>query len=542
MSITVGLDFGTHQTKVCIEDSTNPAHKIYEFLEFINPSGNISVLFPSIVQINENDTLSYGFVDEEKCKYLHRDGIVKPKLQILRKPILEIPLKPREPNLPVKPNIKLNSFKEKIIFFINKLNNKTNPEILEWEKECNMIRSKYVLAIHEWRNKCDRLQYEHKKDIGTWQAETTKKEIQFQDNLKEWKEKVIEKYYYRYFKLAVYSNAVKWDHQIDPNTIAVWYITYILFILQEKLGENFFIQMGIPSGINQNILYSQKRKAYTILISAYKLIENYKTKENFLHEKYTNLIKSTKLFRDYSKNDLLFYGLNVVPEAFAGLSSITQQKRIETGMSLLVDIGGGTTDVAFFTIRENKPDIHSVISFPKGLNSIFENYIKQNKHLLITEVQDLFFNKEGNKNLFNTSIHQYHQELRNQVKKMISDITIAFEFRKDFHHLPTSKLRVALENRPVVFCGGGAIYDSMQTPLLTFKDVKLINRNLLNIPFVRNKNINDKLYTILATSFGLSIPIENEIVLTPIEDVFNHIVAPESDAWNYTYDHGLTDY
>lgn len=56
MNLTVGLDFGTHQTKVCIEDATNPAQKIYEFFEFKNPFGKASVLFPSIVQINEDDT------------------------------------------------------------------------------------------------------------------------------------------------------------------------------------------------------------------------------------------------------------------------------------------------------------------------------------------------------------------------------------------------------------------------------------------------------------------------------------------------------
>ena len=56
MSYTVGLDFGTHQTKVCIEDASNPAQKIYEFFEFEDLNGNKSVLFPSIVQIN-NDVI-----------------------------------------------------------------------------------------------------------------------------------------------------------------------------------------------------------------------------------------------------------------------------------------------------------------------------------------------------------------------------------------------------------------------------------------------------------------------------------------------------
>lgn len=541
MNLTVGLDFGTHQTKVCIEDATNPAQKIYEFFEFKNPFGKASVLFPSIVQINEDDTLSYGFVDEEQCKYLHSDGIAKPKLKSLQKPILKIPDEPSEPNLPTKPIIKVHSLKDRLQSLINRLKQKVNPEILAWEEECDRIRSKHKFDINEWRNECEILQYEYQKKINTWENETRILENQFQNNLNEWEKKVVEKCYYRYFKLATFSNSVEWNHKIDSDIISVWYIAYILFMLQEILGEDFFVQMGIPSGTNQNILLRQKRKAFTILITAYKLVEKYRTKENFLNEKYTSLIQSTELIKNYSENDVLFYGLNVMPEAFAGLSSITQQKRLATGMSLLVDIGGGTTDIAFFTIRENQPDIHSVISFPKGLNFIFENYIRQNEHLTISEVQNIFLEKQGSKSLFNASIYQYHQQLRNQVKSMVSEITSSFEFRKDIHQLAISKLRVALENRPVVFCGGGAIYNSMQTSLLTFRDIKLINKNLLNIPFVRNQNINEKLYTILATSYGLSIPMEDEIVITPIEDVFNHIVAPESDEWDYKYDHGLTD-
>ena len=32
--INIGLDFGTHQTKVCIEDSTDPRNITYKFLKF----------------------------------------------------------------------------------------------------------------------------------------------------------------------------------------------------------------------------------------------------------------------------------------------------------------------------------------------------------------------------------------------------------------------------------------------------------------------------------------------------------------------------
>ena len=82
----------------------------------------------------------------------------------------------------------------------------------------------------------------------------------------------------------------------------------------------------------------------------------------------------------------------------------------------------------------------------------------------------------------------------------------------------------------------------MRTSVLNFTDKKLINKNLLNIPSILNKDIDEKIFTILATSYGLSIPMENEIYLTPMEKVFNHLEAYETDVQHHGFEHGLTDY
>ena len=42
------------------------------------------------------------------------------------------------------------------------------------------------------------------------------------------------------------------------------------------------------------------------------------------------------------------FGIDALPEAYAGLVSLTQKRKLEKGMNLLVDIGGGTTDIAIF--------------------------------------------------------------------------------------------------------------------------------------------------------------------------------------------------
>ena len=543
MSYTVGLDFGTHQTKVCIEDSTIKTQKIYEFFEFENLFGEPGVLFPSIVQINEDDTISYGFVNEENCKYRHAEGIAKPILRIPLKPALSIPPKPNEPILPAKPVEEVQTLRQRMQSLFNKFTQKVNPEILAWETECERIRQRHDKALDDWKNICSARQDEYQKKLTKWENENTRLESQYQENLAEWKKKAVEKFNFRYFKLATFTNSIQWTHSINSDIISTWYIAYILFTLQEKFGDTFYLQMGIPSGLNQEVLHRQANRAYTILIAAHKLVEIYRTRENFLKEKYTGLLKSTVLNSKYSKNDLDVYGLKVMPEAYAGLTSITQQKRIETGMNLLVDIGGGTTDVAFFTIRKDQPDIHSVISFPQGLNYIFENYIKQYPQSNITDLQHEFFKSEGKDSRFRNSITNYHGQLQMKANRMIADITNSFESRRRYHRLPLSRLTEALKKRPIVFCGGGSLYPNMRIPLSDFNDLRLIDKNLLNIRSIRNRNLDDRLYTILATSYGLSIPKEDEITLTPIENTFDHIVAPQQNRWdNERYDHGLTDY
>ena len=87
MGYTIGFDLGTHQTKICIENSDNPTEKVYEFLEFERPDETRTVLFPSIVQINNDDTLSYGFIDDTKCK-IYKNMEDRPILKKINYPFL----------------------------------------------------------------------------------------------------------------------------------------------------------------------------------------------------------------------------------------------------------------------------------------------------------------------------------------------------------------------------------------------------------------------------------------------------------------------
>ena len=79
--IRVGLDFGTHQTKICIQRKPDEGHGIpeYEFFQFIDQRGEGQYFIPSVVQINKDDTLSYGYVDPNNEK----KGISMPRHEII---------------------------------------------------------------------------------------------------------------------------------------------------------------------------------------------------------------------------------------------------------------------------------------------------------------------------------------------------------------------------------------------------------------------------------------------------------------------------
>ena len=96
MDITLGLDFGTHQTKLCMSYMPNN-DTIHEFIEFKNPEGAVTTLLPSVIQINNDDTLSIGFVDINKCKGVITPRPIKPEYPA--EPTLVLPAEPKKVNL-----------------------------------------------------------------------------------------------------------------------------------------------------------------------------------------------------------------------------------------------------------------------------------------------------------------------------------------------------------------------------------------------------------------------------------------------------------
>ena len=69
-SVKIGLDFGTHQSKICVQRIPDEGHgePNYEFFQFTDLQGNKQYFLPSVIQINEDDNLSYGYVDSKRMK------------------------------------------------------------------------------------------------------------------------------------------------------------------------------------------------------------------------------------------------------------------------------------------------------------------------------------------------------------------------------------------------------------------------------------------------------------------------------------------
>ena len=59
--ITVGLDFGTHQTKVCIEHKDG-VELNYTFMKFNDTYHRYFYTLPSLIGVGKDGLLSYGYL------------------------------------------------------------------------------------------------------------------------------------------------------------------------------------------------------------------------------------------------------------------------------------------------------------------------------------------------------------------------------------------------------------------------------------------------------------------------------------------------
>lgn len=609
MAITVGLDFGTHQTKICIENSDSPLHKTYEFYEWEDGV----YAFPSIIQINKDHTLRFGSVNKSLC-------LIDRKKKIIENPgDLALPSKPIIPDLPkieavLLPPIPTVTFisrddnKEKTIplnelYGIDKpvpTNKKQNIKALkQWQKKCEKITLNYEKQKKEWINsgsnrmglpapkkpkyppkpnlkteinpsidlnlvaseiqkaqyhswimKCAQLKREYnntirhhneiikdyKNAIISWESECSRIQLIHSNKQKLYEESLV-KYpmIFRYFKQATFSSYL-WDYEIKPEQLTVLYLAYIIFRLEERFGTDFSIQMGIPA--SKHSFDRMKQSAAGYLIQAYRLVEDVFKNDlaKFLDTPYEDLLNLIPEF-EYS-DDLKFqYGIIILPEAYAALRSLTVNSRIPDGMNIVLDIGGGTTDISFFVIEENgEPHIYHYESVAKGLNFFLEYEDRQNfKRIDLSEKKEL---KDLSKKAFDNAHVEFMNNLNYVIKNLTAFLhrdTISRGFRK-------SAFRKAVKNRPAVYTGGGSSDTRLRMPIQDFNEVKYINKKNLSIPNVIGEDKITLPYSVLATAFGLSVQrLNDEIEVSDKEELFQkyNLVDESEDRLNTHREHGM---
>lgn len=610
MAITVGLDFGTHQTKICIENSDTPLHKNYEFYEW---EEGVYAL-PSIIQINKDHTLRYGSIDLDSCLIARKKKIVADPGE------LTLPTQPVEPDIPIVDEPKMPpqpvytfvtdggismTIPYKDLYGIGRplpqKKGKSDPMKI-WHKKCQKLKLDYekrkrkwvhmggkrlglpmpvepvyppkpeetdlvsvvpesinsqLIASKEqkeeyqsWLNQCALLkkQYnkaierrdwhisQYKKEIRTWESECERIKRNYAYRKKQYEESLVEyPMVYRYFKQATFS-AYLWDYEIKPQDLTVLYLAYIIFRLEERFGMDFSIQMGIPA--SKATFNRLKPLASGYLIQVIRLVEDIFQNdfEKFLATPYEELLSMIPKY-EYSEDLKMQYGLIILPEAYAALRSLTANSRIPRGMSIMLDMGGGTTDISFFVIEDNgEPHIYHFESIAKGLNFFLEY---EDRHSFRT----IDFSKKKEledvpRDVFNSAFKEFKGNIDTVIKNLTDFLhqdTISRGFMK-------SAFRDAVQNRPAIYTGGGCYDNRMRKPIFDFSDVKYIDKNILGIPNVVEENRITIPYSLMATAFGLSIQrLDDEIEVSKKEDLFAKYtnVNEQYSRWDAHREHGM---
>jgi hypothetical protein len=392
--ITVGLDFGTHQTKVCMERKEGTEIN-YQFFQFKDCKRQKQFTLPSIIQIGEDNRLSYGYIPQ--------------------------------------------SSKGRII---------------------------------------------------------------------------------RYFKQGAFTklNGMAWN---DAILYSIWYIAYVFFLLEEEYGQSFAIQMGVPTdGPHFN---RQKQLAVQIVLSAYRLVEDVFQNEMdvFLASTMDELKTVTQLV-PYSEGKKQEYSILVFPEAYACLMPLIQQKKLNGGMSLMIDIGGGTTDISFFTLEytDNRKQrtinerlhVYDFYSLNKGLNFLTD-----------ADANDMN-RKDSNVLDENEILYERMANLRSEIKGIHSSLInkLKAEYKRQCS-LPVERLMDALGKRPLIYTGGGSRFAKLRSQCGGFIDIIPISERewrkevVTDIEYISKEG----LCPILSTAYGLSMSMPHDnVTCEPFSEIF----------------------
>lgn len=477
--IKIGLDFGTHQTKICVQTTPDEGHgePKYEFFEFTDLGGNSKFFLPSVIQINEDNTLSYGFFDTKRQKKVEETIEEEP---VYLESLFTIDAESK------------------------RLFNKYQAPGIE-EEDIHIIESLLDVRLKQIKARNTKKMNEAKR--------------RYEEKTKALKER---KTLFRYFKQDTFIGAEREGNKyalVGHRTLCVWYLAYVIFLLEEEYGDNFSINMGVPA--DEATYDAKKRLGVEILASAYHLVEDVYNNDltKFLGEDYQELLKKTENIK-YTDELKENYNISIFPEAYASLIALTSRGKLPTGMSIAADIGGGTTDVSFFIIEDRKdkiPLIYKYWSIPRGLN-----YLANRSGF---EYEDGDFSSS----VQTEAVAKLHQKINELISLLVKDLSKKLSSETD---IPVRNLLDALKNRILVYSGGGSTYTVLTKPINTFNDVRVVDGSVWQEENVRRKSVVSNLAPVLSTAYGLSVSADDSsLKLKSYSSLFSHIAREE----NYHY-------
>jgi len=523
----IGLDFGTHQTKVCIVDSSDRRNRRYLFHPFFDLQGIERLTIPSLVQINDDNTLSYGYVDARRAKMVRPTDtklIPKKPQEPVYRSYQEFPPipKPQRPAIldenPHKRDNVISLFSDlrEALFRKEKNGGKSHKQLQEEAK------MKYENEMAEYRE----LSNAREQSVAQNRAQTdqinARLRSEYEDSLEKYWHKIEEldskriPQVFRYFKQAVFSTGMKWEHEISPMLISIWYLTFVFFQLDKKYDTlNLTVSMGTSSGVQT--WKSNKKKATEIILTVYDLIERvYDHDENRFLKATIDELKSVTKIVNYSDEKKEENAIFVFPEAIANLQPLAQRKAFATGLNLLVDIGGGTTDISLFAAPTGEEvKVFDYQSLPFGINSIDDGGEKPHFSAVLRAV-----------NHFTRKLENYAYSI----------------------HVPQSEVNKIVNKRNIVFTGGGSSRNELIRPYAGFTEIIRFKERFFNlIPTDGIQDVSDELH-VLSTALGLAMAKEDDkkIPMIGYEQLFAQVAkAYENCVTNHGrdhYEHGLSDY
>jgi len=215
---------------------------------------------------------------------------------------------------------------------------------------------------------------------------------------------------------------------------------------------------------------------------------------------------------------------------------LVSSEKIAKGMSLMVDIGGGTTDISFFTIKDNHPQVYDFYSIDKGLNFLTESDLHHYDQRANSNVNDA-------SEINSERTQSYTNDVNNVCNNLI--IRLQREFNQQTN-LSMERLMNALKTRPIIYTGGGSTFSMLRRGYEGFIDIIHISdeqwkkENVEDLMRIKNFG----LCPILSTAYGLSISVpDDDINCESFQDLFDNVRGAEEEynvTRNYVYGRSIS--